>query len=233
MTLTESTSATPAPPAGPSGTSAWAWTGAAGGVTGLAGLMVTGNLYDSATGAVADNDDLAAAVAGSSSLVWGQQVVTALVAGCLLVFAAGLHRHLSRQEPVGSLVPAVAAAGVALTAAAVFLGGGMSTEFFWALTGDQPFDPDTIGAHVTIHNTIAWLWGGLGLTAGAVAFGGWRRGSVGRVLAAFSAVMALLLLASQVLPVQYVAVVPGSIWLIVVGAGLALAGGHGPVTARS
>ena len=209
----------------------WAWAGAGGGLVGIAGLMVTGNLYDASTGAVADNEVLAEAVADSAPLVWAQQVVTAVVAACLVLFAAGLRRHLARQEPTGSLVPAVAAAGVALTAAAVFVGGGVSTEMFWALTGDQPFDADTVGAHVTIHNTVAWLWGGLGLSAGAVAFGGLRRGSVGRVLAAFSAVMALLLLATQVLPVQYVAVIPGGIWLLVAGVALALAGRR-PATGR-
>lgn len=228
MTTTEPDTATTPRTAPPPRTTGWAWAGATGGLVGIAGLMVTGNLYDASTGAVADNAVLAAAVADNAGLVWAQQVVTALVAGCLVVFAAGLRRHLARQEPAGSLVPAVAAAGVALTAAAVLVGGGISTEMFWALTGDQPFDPDTVGAHVTIHNTIAWLWGGLGLSAGAVAFGGLRRGSVGRVLAAFSAVMALLLLASQALPVQYVAVVPGGIWLVVAGTVLALGGRRPP-----
>lgn len=229
MTLTEPRATTSPRADAPSGTRAWAWAGAAGGLVGIAGLLITGNLYDSAAGVVADNDDLAAAVADSAALVWGQQLVTAVVAGCLLLFAAGLRRHLGRQEPAGSLVPGVAAAGVALTAAAVFVGGGISTELFWALTGDQPFDADTIGAHVAIHNTIAWLWGGLALSAGAVAFGGWRRGSVGRVLGAFSAVMALLLLATQVLPVQYAAVVPGGVWLVVVGTVLARSAERGPV----
>lgn len=231
MTTTAPRAATTLRPEPPPASTAWAWAGAAGGLVGLAGLMITGNLYDAATGVVAENDDLAAAVADSAALVWAQQVVTAVVAGCLVVFAAGLRRHLGRQEPAGSLVPGVAAAGVLLTAAAVFIGGGISTELFWALTGDQPFDPDTIGGHVTIHNTIPWLWGGLGLSAGAVALGGLRRGSVGRVLAVFSAVMALVLLASQALPVQYMAVMPGGLWLV--GAGVVLArGGRGPADGR-
>jgi hypothetical protein len=144
------------------------------------------------------------------------------------VFAAGLYRHLARQEPAGSLVPALAAAGVAVTAAAVFVGGGLSTEMFWALTGDQPFDPDTVGAHVTVHNTLAWLWGGLAVSAAAVALGGLRRGSVGRGVAVVSAVLALLLVATQALPVQYAAVLPGGLWLVVTGTALALAGRRAP-----
>jgi hypothetical protein len=234
MTTVDPTVSMTSQPAAPTPAAAgrgWTWAGATGGLVGIAGLMVTGNLYDPATGAVADNDELAAAVTDSAALVWAQQVVTAVVAGCLLVFAAGLRRHLARQEPAGGLLPGLAAAGIAVTAAAVFIGGGMSTEMFWALTGDQPFDPDTVGAHVTFHNTIAWLWGGLGLSAAAVAFGGLRRGSVGRVLAAFSAVMALALLACQALPVQYAAVLPGGLWLVVAGVALAV-GGRRPATGR-
>ncbi len=193
---------------------------------------MTGNLYDASTGVVADNAALADAVTGSAPLVWGQQVVTTVVAGCLLVFAAGLRRYLGRQEPAGSLVPAVAAAGVTVTAAAVFVGGGLSTEMFFALTGDQPFDPDTVGAHVTFHNTIAWLWGALALSAGAVAYGGLRRGSVGRLLTGFSAVMALLLVACQAFPVQYAAVVPGGLWLLVAGISLARGAGRAPAPRR-
>ena len=52
----------------PSGT-AWAWSGALGGVVGVVGLIATGDLYDVATGAVADNTALAAAVAERASLV--------------------------------------------------------------------------------------------------------------------------------------------------------------------
>ncbi|SEO91976.1 hypothetical protein [Trujillonella endophytica] len=199
----------PAPPAG----RAWAWTGLAGAVVGLAGLMVTGNTYDASTGVVSDNDALLAAVTDSAGLVWAQQVVCAVVAACFLVFAAGLRRALARQEPAGSLVPGLAAAGVVVTAAAVLVGGGISTELYWALAGDQPFDPDTVGAHLALYNTLPWLWAALGVSAAAVAVGGLRHGSVGRPTAVFSLVMALLLAATQAFPVQYVAVVPGGLWV--------------------
>lgn len=211
---------TQSPP--PSPNRAWAWTGAVGGLVGIVGLMATSSLYDTDSGVVADNAALAEAVGGNATLVWAQQVVCAVVAGCLLVFAAGLRRHLARQEPAGSLVPGVAAAGIALTAAAVLIGGGIATELYWALTGDQPFDPDTIGAHLAIYNTIAWLWGGLALSAGAVAFGGLRHGSVGRAVAMFSGFMSLVLIATQALPVQYISVLPGGLWLLVTGSAFAI-----------
>ncbi|WP_051684183.1 hypothetical protein [Blastococcus sp. URHD0036] len=194
---------------------AWAWTGLAGAVVGVPGLMVTGNTYDASTGVVADNDELLAAVADSAGLVWAQQAVCGVVAACFLVFAVGLRRSLARQEPANSLVPGLAAAGVVVTAAAVLVGGGICTELYWALTGDQPFDADTVGAHLALYNTIPWLWAALGVSAAAVALGGLRHGSVGRPTAVFSLVMALLLAATQVFPVQYVAVVPGGLWVAV------------------
>ncbi|GAA1184244.1 hypothetical protein [Pseudonocardia alaniniphila] len=202
---------------------AWAWTGAAGGLIGVIGLMVTGDLYDAETGAVADNTVLAAAVASRAALVWVNQAVTVITAVCVVVFAAGLRRHLVAQEPAGSLVPGAAAAGLGLTAVALLVGGGIGTELFWALTGPQPFDPDTIGAHVAIYNTTAWLWGGVGLTAGAVAFGGLRHGSVGRGLAVFSVLMALVVAVTQLLPVQYISVLPAGLWMMVAGLVLARA----------
>ncbi len=193
----------------------WAWAGLAGAVVGVPGLMVTGGTYDASTGVVSDNPALLQAVTGSVGLVWAQQVVCAVVAACFLVFAAGLRRALARQEPADSLVPGVAAAGVVVTAAAVLVGGGICTELYWALAGDQPFDPDTVGAHLALYNTLPWLWAALGVSAAAVAVGGLRHGSVGRPTAVFSLVMALLLAASQAFPVQYVAVLPGGPWVAV------------------
>ncbi|MGY1745386.1 hypothetical protein [Blastococcus sp. SYSU D00695] len=194
---------------------AWAWTGLAGAVVGVPGLMLTGNTYDASTGVVADNPALLAAVTDSAGLVWAQQVVCAVVAACFLVFAAGLRRSLARQEPADSLVPGVAAAGVVVTAAAVLVGGGISTELYWALTGDQPFDPDTVGAHLALYNTLPWLWAGLGVSAAAVAVGGFRHGSVGRPTAVVGLLAALAVAASQAMPVQYVAVLPGGLWVAV------------------
>ncbi|WP_409331799.1 hypothetical protein [Trujillonella humicola] len=226
MTATQPVPATPytPPPVSPTRPPgrAWAWTGLAGALVGVPGLMLTGNTYDASTGVVEDNDALLAAVTGSAGLVWAQQVVCAVAATCLLVFAAGLHRSLARQEPAGSLVPGLAAAGLVVTAGALLVGGGICTELYWALAGDQPFDPDTVGAHLALYNTLPWLWGALGVSAAAVAVGGFRNGSVGRPIAVLSAVLAVLLAASQVLPVQYVAVLPGGTWVAVTALSAAL-----------
>lgn len=54
-------------------------------------------------------------VAGRAALVWVNQAATVITDVCVVVFAAGLRRHLVAQEPAGSLVPGVAAAGLGLT----------------------------------------------------------------------------------------------------------------------
>ena len=48
-----------------------------------------------------------------------------------------------------------------------------------------------------------------------------RHGSVQRWIGWVSAVLATIVLASQLLPVQYLALLPGSLWLVVIGVGLA------------
>ena len=75
---------------------------------------------------------------------------------------------------------------------------------------------------VEVYNTIGWLWAGAGLSAAAVAVGGFRHGSASRWLAAVSAVLALLVAATQAFPAQYGALFPGALWVIVAGLGLGL-----------
>lgn len=88
-------------------------------------------------------------------------------------------------------MPQLAAAGFWLTVGMLTVGGGISTELYWALNKVKHWDGDTIAAHTAIYNTMAWLWAGIGLTAAAVAVGGFRNGSVGRAFAVFSAVAAV------------------------------------------
>ena len=78
-------------------------------------------------------------------------------------------------------------------------------------------DPDTISAHLAIYNTLAWVWAGGLLTTGAMAVAGLRHGSVSRRLGRFAAVISVLVALTQVLPIQYLAVLPMSIFLIVCG----------------
>ncbi|BBG02125.1 MULTISPECIES: hypothetical protein [Pseudonocardia] len=202
--------------AGPPG-SGWAWCGAGAGLAGLIGLFGTAGIYTQDAWDAGDNDRMAASVAEHATLVWAHQALCALVVTLLVVFAAGLYRHLALREPPGGLVPAVAAAGVLLTAVAVFLGAGLDTELWWSVGTGAIADPDTVGSMVVHYGALPWLWGGLGLSAAAVARAGFARRSAGRGLALTSAVAAVLLLATQVTPVQYIALLPGALWLIVAG----------------
>ncbi len=210
---------------------AWAIFGTVGGLVGLVGIFATATLTAPAEEFQADNAGYVAALSERTGYVWAHQVVTVVAIVCLAVFAAGLRRYLAAQEPADSLVPTLAATGVGLVLVGLVVGGGISTELFFALGAAEQYDPDVIAPQLTIVATMTWLWGGIGLTAGAVAVGGLRHGSVSRWFAVFSAVTAVLIAATQLTPVQYIALVPAGIWTIV--AGLALAFGQRTVPGRS
>ncbi|WP_431729303.1 hypothetical protein [Verrucosispora sp. TAA-831] len=211
-----------APPAPVRPPRAWALTGALGGLVGLVGIFTTAGLTAPAEPYSADNAGYVAALTDRAGYVWAHQVVTVVAIVCLAVFAAGLRRYLGAQEPAGSLLPTLAASGVGLVLVGLLIGGGISTELFFSLNAADEWDPDVIAPMLTIYSTMAWLWGGIGLTAAAVAVGGLRHGSVSRWFAVFSAVIAVLIAATQLAPVQYIALVPGGIWLVVAGVTLAL-----------
>jgi hypothetical protein len=195
----------------------WAAAGLIGAAVGVVGLFLTSGLTIPGYDHQGDNEAFAAAIAGRAWYAWAAQVVTAVTAACLAVFAAGLRRSLAAQEPAGSLVPQLAAAGVWLTVGMLIVGGGISTEIYWALDNVENWDGDTIAAHTAIYNTMAWLWTGIGLTAAAVALGGFRNGSVGRPFAMFSAVAAVLMAVTQAAPIQYMSLLVGALWLFVAG----------------
>ncbi|MEU6025081.1 hypothetical protein [Micromonospora sp. NPDC047134] len=210
---------------------AWALSGAVGGLVGLVGIFTTATLTEPAEQFRGDNAEYVATLTERTGHVWAHQVVTVVAIVCLAVFAAGLRRYLAAQEPADSLVPTLAATGVGLVLVGLLVGGGISTELFFALGAAEQYDPDVIAPQLTIVATMTWLWGGIGLSAGAVAVGGLRHGSVSRWFAVFSAVIAVLIAATQLAPVQYIALVPAGIWTIV--AGLVLAVGQGSRPARN
>ncbi len=70
---------------------------------------------------------------------------------------------------------------------------------------------------MAIFNTMGWVWAGAGLAAGAVAVAGLRHGAVSRALGIGSVVAAGLIALTNVVPLQYMALVPGALWLIAAG----------------
>jgi hypothetical protein len=196
----------------------WAWCGIGAGVLGLVGFFLTGGVAVD-TDALADNDLVAAAVTDAAGWVWAYQVVTVATAILVAVFAAGLFRKLSQQGPAQSLCPMLAVSGLLLVSAMSLVGGGICTEMFWGLTRDTAeLDADTVAAQMAIFNTMGWVWAGAGLAAGAVAVAGLRHGAVSRALGIGSVVAAGLIALTNLVPLQYMALVPGALWLI--GAGI-------------
>jgi hypothetical protein len=227
MTATVTTTAprvgAPDAPATRSAGRGWAWAGALAGVAGI-GMTIASGSVSVTEDALADNVLVHEAVIDGEGAVWAFQVLCSATALGITVFAAGLRRKLAAQAPADSLLPALAAAGLGLVAAMLLVGGGISTELFWSLVQDaDKVDPDTIGAHMAIFNTMAWVWAGIGLTTGAVAVAAIRHGSLPRWLGWFSVVVTVLVALSQLVPLQYMAAFFGAPWLLVAGIGLARA----------
>lgn len=200
---------------------AWARIGAATGILAAVTFFGFGSLAVDEN-AFADNSLVHQAVLDKEIAVWLFQTSTALLAVGLVLFGAGLHRRLIRTEPRDSLVPTVAIAGVFLTAALTLAGGGISTEMFWSLVQDaDKVDSDTIAAQLAIYDTLAWVWAGLGLTMGAVAWAARTNPAIPRWIGRVSIAGAALVALVQIVPLQYLAVVPGILWLVAVGVGFA------------
>ncbi len=202
--------------------SGWAWAGVGAGLCGVATFLLAPSIGDVPDAIYADNALLAAELDGGAPIVWAAQVLTTTAAVLLVIFGAGLRRRLAEHEPVGSLLPTVAFSGLLLTAALNLVGGGISTELFWSLTRDVgETDPDAVISALTIFNTLPWVWAGAGLASGAVALASLRHGSAPRWIGWTSAVLTALVVLTQVVPLQYLALAPASLWLIIVGVGLA------------
>jgi len=201
---------------------AWANSGALAGVAGAVAIVASAALATTED-AIADSALVVAEIQDKAAWVWAFQVATSVAALGLAVFGVGLRRRLDEQEPVGSLSSNLAMVGLLLAAGLSLVGGGISTQLFWWLQEPDKVDPDTVVADLEIYATFGWVWAGVGLAAGVVAWAGIAHDSVGRKLAWFSAVIAALIALTQLLPFQYMAAVPGALWCLV--AGLAFARG--------
>jgi hypothetical protein len=194
----------------------WARAGLLAGIGSFAFFLLPATALSTSTDSYADNADVLAELEGKAGWVWAFQTGGVALALLLVIFAVGLRRRLAGQEPAGSLVPDLSAIGLILMAVMTLVGTGISTELFHALRHTDEVDPDTVSAQLAIFNTMAWVWAGGLLTTGAIVAAA-RHGSVSRRLGRFSAVMSGLIVLTQVLPFQYLAVLPMAIFLIVTG----------------
>jgi hypothetical protein len=193
----------------------WAYAGLAAGIGGFALFLGPASMLTVSNDALADNVDVTAEITGKAEWVWAFQTGSVAVAILVVIFGVGLRRRLAGQEPAGSLAPDLAAFGMLLVAAMLFVGGGISTELFHSLRHADEVDPDTFGAHMALFNTMGWVWAGGILTTGAVAYAGRNHGSVGRFVTWFAVAMTVLVALTQLVPLQYLAVAPVSLFLIV------------------
>jgi hypothetical protein len=184
-------------------------------------LVASTSIGSSATDAqFADNERLAEVLAGDRAMVAVFQAAMTVAALALVVFAAAVRRHLGAQQPVGSLASSIANGGLALTAALCLVGAGIGTELFWGLGDLDLADPDSLASMYHIVATMAWVWAGAGLAAGAIAYAGLKHGAVARWIGWVSAVAAVLVVGISLAPLQYLSAFVGVIWLLTVSIGL-------------
>jgi hypothetical protein len=200
----------------PAARKGWARAGLLSGIGALIFFIGPASMLSPTSDSYADNIDVLADVDGKAPWVWAFQTSGVALAILLVIFAVGLRRRLAGQEPAGSLVPDLAALGLILMSVMTLVGTGISTEMFHALRHADEVDPDTVSAQLAIYNTMAWVWAGGMLTTGAIVAAA-RHGSVSRRLGRFAAVMTGLVALTQILPFQYLAVLPMAIFLIVIG----------------
>ena len=200
----------------------WVLAGLGAGLAGVASVVASSlvdAVYDPANG----GDPVAIAEATSELVPQILTFHTATMVSCalLVVFAAGLHRHLQKLTHPDSIVPGVAAIGLVMVCVAQLMGAGLTTEFAFAFAApDDAFVPESVAFFGHWVGTIPWLWGGIGLTALAMASAALKQGAFARWVGWTSLVLGALTTLFLVSPVQYMAGMTGPIWLVVVSIAL-------------
>ena len=195
----------------------WAAAGWLAGVLALFVFVVVTGAVMVPTEDLVDNQRVLDQLDGAAGWVWAFQTGSVAIALLVAIFGLGLRRRLAGQTPAGSILPEVAATGMLLVSALTLVGGGISTEMFHSLRNADEVDPDTVAAQLAIFNTMAWVWVGGVLTTGATAVAGLRHGAIGRKLSIFAVVMTVVVAITQIVPFQYLAVLPVTLFLIVSG----------------
>lgn len=211
-------------PVAVAGTPRWPLAGLAAAACGIAMVVSSqGFGFSDDETILADADRFSRVLADQRHHLLPFLVATTLGALLLVVFAAGLRRHLAAQEPASSTLPDIAGAGLVLVAVMLLVGGGISTELWWGLGDLDLADPDALQAMYHLVATMAWVWAGAGLTSLVVAWAALRHGSAARWIGWVSTVLGTLTLAVSVLPVQYMSAMVGVVWLLIVSIGFTLA----------
>jgi hypothetical protein len=169
----------------------WVVAGLGAGLAGIASVVASSlvdAVYDPATRG--DAEAIAEATSDLVPQILTFHVATMVSCALLVVFAAGLHRHLQQRTHPDSIVPGVAAIGLVMVCVAQLMG------------------------------TIPWLWGGIGLTALAMASAALGQGAFARWVGWTGLVLGAITTLFLISPVQYMAGLTGPVWLVVVSASL-------------
>lgn len=195
--------------------------GVLGGLTGLTAVVAsgfTGAIYDK--DAAQDPDAIVGLLADMTTPILVFHTAAVASAFLLVVFAAGLHHHLARRVPDGSLLPGTAAGGLMLVSVALLMGSGLTTEFVFGVTQPELLVPESAVFFDHWINTIPWVWGGAGLTAVALGLASVRHAATARWIGWSSLALGGLTLLFGVSPLQYMAGMTGPLWLLVASVGL-------------
>jgi hypothetical protein len=199
---------------------AWAHAGVAASVLAI-GTVVTTSLIDAVYREEITDDPAAIArvTLDQAPLIHAYHLTTTLAALLLVVFALGLGRRLRQAAPsAAGLAPGIASAGLLLTAGVLILGTALDTEIS---TGSvDNVQPETFIFFGHWIGTVPWVWVGAGLAGLAVHVAA-RGGGVPRWAGRVGLVLGGLTTLVGVSPLQYAAVLPGVLWLLITACGFA------------
>lgn len=200
----------------------WALAGVGAGLAGLVSIQASLGLSVDWDRTAGDADAMVADMADKIPTMVLFHTATLITMVLVTVFAAGLARRLGQQAPAGSLLPAVASAGLLLVAVAALLGTGLDTQFMFGFAEPDKMVTESGAFYTDWVATIPWLWVGAGLTGVAVAVAALRHGAAPRWIGWVSAVLGGLTLLLGLSPLQYMAGFTGPVWLLVAAIGFAV-----------
>ena len=204
----------------PPASRSWAFAGIGAGLCGI-GTLVTSSMvnaiYDPAI--QGDQAAIAARLGEQVAPMFAFHTFTVVGAVLMLVFAAGLHRRISDALP-GSSLAMLAFSGLVGTAFVSVMGSGLDTEFMLGIPDGYILDAPAVMYNHWI-GTIPWLWTLAGVT-GLALFAAARRGGVPRWIGLVGLVLGGITLLAGASPFQYLAILPGALWLLATAIGVSL-----------
>ena len=204
--------------------SGWAVSGLLTGLFGIVGIAASTKVdavYDRAI--AGDPPAIAEKLATQTPALLVMHVTMLLATVLAVPFAAGLRRRLAGHTLPGSLLPDVAAAGLALVSVAGLLGRALDTEFIFGLNQkDAHLVPEVAVLYGHWTGTVPWLWVGAGITGVAVALAALRHAAAPRWIGWLAAILGGLTLLVGVSPLQYLAGFTGPVLVLILGLGFSV-----------